>query len=633
MKPLASELALGANFMQDGSCSFLVWAPSAREVALQIACPRPCQIQMMAIDDGYFHCVTSAAATGARYSYVLDGTKRRPDPTSRYQPDGVHGPSQVCCNSFQWTDSRWSGLPLADAVFYELHVGTFTPEGNLDAVINRLPGLKSLGITLIELMPIAQFPGDRNWGYDGVYPYAVQNSYGGPAALKRLVDACHGAGIGVALDVVYNHLGPEGNYLNDFGPYFTDHYKTPWGNAINFDDSYSNEVRRFFIENALYWISEFHIDALRLDAIHAIVDLSAKPFLEELTERVMELSLELGRKVHTIAENDRNDARSLAPREVGGIGLDSQWNDDFHHAVHALVTGERQGYYQDFGSIHDLAKACREGFVYSGQYSAFRRHSQGSSSADAPGYQFVVFGQNHDQVGNRAQGERLSQLVCFETLKLVAGITLLSPFLPLLFMGEEYGELSPFQYFVSHGDTDLVERVRQGRRKEFERFAWQGNVPDPASPDTFMRSKLHWGEREHGQHRILLSFYAELLRLRKSISALSNPSKAMSKVEVFEPDALIVERWHNQDRVVIFYNFGASPISVCYSLLSGTWERKLDSSEEKWDGTRSLAPASLQGSDQVSFDVQAHSFVLFRLCQRGCDSARLVSEKSFTRME
>lgn len=614
----ASELALGANLMDDGACSFLVWAPQAKDVKLQVSAPHPAQVQMAAIDNGYFHCVTLAPA-GSQYRYVLDGHKERPDPASKFQPDGVHGPSQVCANSFEWTDAHWNGLPLTDAVFYELHVGTFTPAGTLDAIIDRIPSLKSLGITLIELMPIAQFPGDRNWGYDGVYPFAVQNSYGGPDALKRLVNACHREGLGLALDVVYNHLGPEGNYLNDFGPYFTDHHKTPWGNALNFDDSHSDEVRRFFLENALYWISEFHVDALRLDAIHAIVDLSAKRFLEELTERVAELSLRTGRKVHIIAENDRNDARSLARPEVGGFGLDSQWNDDFHHSLHALVTGERDGYYQDFGSIHDLAKACREGFVYSGQYSRFRRRRQGSPSIETPCYQFVAFSQNHDQVGNRAQGDRLSQIVCFETLKLIAGVVLLSPFIPLLFMGEEYGERSPFQYFVSHGDLDLIEKVRQGRRSEFEHFAWKGDIPDPAAPQTFTNSKLHWEERECAGHRTLLSFYTELLRLRKTMAALSNPSKSNTKVSVLEPATLIMERWRDEARAAIFFNFAESPSSINHSLPAGTWQKQLDSSDERWNGPRSLAPESVHAAHQVTFDLSGRSFALFSLGQEGAD--------------
>jgi maltooligosyltrehalose trehalohydrolase len=612
-EPLPSELAIGAN-VSDGCCSFLVWAPRAQSVELQIEQPSRREVQMAPLGQGYFHCLTPVAPGTTRYFYLLDEQKKRPDPASRYQPEGVHGPSQVCCSSFDWTDEDWTGLALTDAVIYELHVGTFTAEGTLDAVVDRLPSLRSLGITLIELMPIAQFPGGRNWGYDGVYPYAVQNSYGGPQALKRLVDACHGQGIGVALDVVYNHLGPEGNYLNDFGPYFTDRYTTPWGNAINFDDAYSDHVRRYFIENALYWISGFHVDALRLDAIHAIVDSSAKPFLQELTERVVELSLRLGRKVHIIAENDRNDARSLAPVEMGGFGVDSQWNDDFHHALHSLVTGERDGYYQDFGTIDHLAKAYREGFVYSGEYSAFRHRRQGTSSADVPCYQFVVFSQNHDQVGNRAQGERLSQLACFETLKLIAGVVLLSPYIPLLFMGEEYGESSPFQYFVSHEDLDLVEKIRQGRRKEFEHFAWQDDIPDPASPQTFLNSKLRWEERGDGQHRTLLSFYTELLKLRRSMPALSNPSKATMRVMVFQPDALIIERWCNGERALLFYNFGKELISIHEpASRAGNWMKSLESSDKKWDGPGCLAPESLNGDGQRSVEVRGRSFALFRL--------------------
>ena len=617
---LSSDLPLGANLTEDGSCSFLVWAPRAKAVTLEIeTAPRPCRTEMAPLDNGYFHCVARLETDTQRYFYVLDGEKKRPDPASKYQPEGVHGPSQIPCNRFSWTDSAWSGLHLNDAVFYELHVGTFTPEGTFDAIIDRLSELKSLGITLIELMPVAQFPGDRNWGYDGVYPYAVQNSYGSPCALKRLVDACHELGIGVTLDVVYNHLGPEGNYLSDFGPYFTDRYSTPWGNAINFDGPDSDEVRRFFLDNALYWITEFHIDALRLDAIHAIVDLSARRFLEELTERVSELSLRLGRKMHIIAENDRNDARALGSRDVGGFGLDSQWNDDFHHSIHALVTGERDGYYQDFGSLDHLAKACRGSFVYSGQYSAFRRRHHGSSSADTPCYQFVVFSQNHDQVGNRAKGDRLTTLVCFETLKLVAGVVLLSSFLPLLFMGEEYGETAPFQYFVSHGDADLIEEVREGRRREFEHFAWGAALPDPASPDTFARCKLNWEQRNHEPHRTLFALYAELLRLRKTVPALANPSKANCKVASVDPDILIIERWHETDRLVLFYNFGENPICVHHCFAPGLWEQQLDSSDEKWGGSRRSAPSFLQGADPTTLEMPRRSFTLYRLSPRGAD--------------
>ena len=613
-EPLAAELPLGAHILADDVCSFLVWAPRVTDMKLQIEGPQPCQIQMPSIDQDYFHC-TASVPSGTRYFYLLDGQKKRPDPASRYQPEGVHGPSQVCGDSFEWTDLSWAGLPLTDAVFYELHVGTFTPEGNLDAIIPRLPSLRSLGVTMIELMPLAQFPGERNWGYDGVYPYAVQNSYGGPEALKRLVNACHNLEIGVALDVVYNHLGPEGNYLNDFGPYFTDRYKTPWGDAINFDGAGSDEVRRFFMENAFYWISEFHVDALRLDAVHAIIDVSAKRFLEELTERVAEFSLRLGRKVHIVAENDRNDARSLSPIEAGGFGFDSQWNDDFHHAVRALLTGERAGYYQDFGTISHLEKACRDGFVYSGQYSEFRRSRHGSSSAETPCYQFIVFSHNHDQVGNRAQGDRLSQILCFEAQKLVAGLVLLSPFIPLLFMGEEYGETAPFQYFVNHEDPRLLENVRQGRRREFSHFAWQAEIPDPASLDTFLRSKLHWELREQGQHRTLLSYYTELLRIRREMPALSSPSKDRNKVKVYEPEALIIERWNETRRAVLFFNFGRDPVSIRSSLLPGTWERCFDSSDKKWDGHGSISPPLLEASSRAALSLRGYSFALFGLTQ------------------
>src|SRR5487761_1019672 len=555
MPDAPSGLALGATPLNDGSCSFLVWAPFAQQMELQIEEPTSRRIPMEQLERGYFHCSAAAVRPGTKYTYRLNETKQRPDPASRHQPLGVHGPSQVYCPRFPWSDWHWKGIALPSAVFYEIHVATFTPAGTFDAIIPRLPALKSLGITMLELMPVAQFPGDRNWGYDGVYPYAVQNSYGGPEGLKRLANACHEVGLGLALDVVYNHLGPEGNYFGDFGPYFTDHYRTPWGNAINFDGPHSDEVRRFFIENALYWISEFHVDALRFDAIHAIIDASAKSFLEELTSRVHEFAARAGRTVHLIAENDRNDARTVKSQDAGGYGFDAQWNDDFHHALHSLVTSERNGYYEDFGSIHDLAKAYSEGFVYSGQYSHFRRRRHGNSSRDIASHRFLVSSQNHDQVGNRAEGERLSQIAPFETLKLIAGAVLLSPFIPLLFMGEEYADSSPFQYFVSHGDEGLIHSVREGRRKEFERFKWQDSVPDPQFPATFTRSKLHWDQRTHGQHATLLSFYTHLLKLRRTVAALSHLDKQTSRVTAFDPSALIIERWHDADRVVIAFNF------------------------------------------------------------------------------
>lgn len=481
------NVSLGATYLGDGRCRFRVWAPLADSVAVHIVAPRERLEPLARGERGYYYGELEGVEPGNLYLYLLDGRKERPDPASRYQPQGVHGPSQVVDpHAFAWSDSCWFGPAQQELIFYELHVGTFTLEGTFDAMIPHLEGLRELGVTAVELMPVAQFPGSRNWGYDGVYPFAVQNSYGGPEGLMRLVDACHRCGLAVFLDVVYNHLGPEGNYLGDFGPYFTDRYRTPWGLALNFDGADSDEVRRFFIENALYWLTEFHIDGFRLDAIHAITDKGALPFLEELAAAVHRRAERLGRRVYVIGESDLNDPRVIQPRVVGGYGLDGQWSDDFHHALHSLLTGERSGYYQDFGKLVHLARAFREGYVYTGQYSAYRRRQHGDWPRLCDACQFVVFAQNHDQVGNRARGERLSTLVSFDGLKLAAGMVLLSPFVPLLFMGEEYGETAPFLYFTSHSDPTLVEAVRKGRLEEFAAFGCEDEVPDPQDEATFL---------------------------------------------------------------------------------------------------------------------------------------------------
>ena len=457
---MVDKRGLGAIYLGDGRCSFRVWAPRAQQVEVRIVAPGQRIIPLRRDERGYHEVVAESVDPGTRYFYRLDGESERPDPASRFQPEGVHGPSQVVDSRFSWGDAGWFGLPLRDYIIYELHVGTFTGEGTFAAVVTHLEQLKELGITVLELMPVAQFPGSRNWGYDGTYPFAVQNSYGGPDGLKHLVSACHQRGLAVVLDVVYNHLGPEGNYLGDFAPYFTDRYRTPWGPAVNFDGAHSDEVRRFFIENALSWVTEFHVDGLRIDAVHAILDFSAKPFLQELAEAVHAQAERLNRRIYLIPESDLNDTRLIRAPEVGGFGLDAQWNDDFHHALHTLLTGERTGYYEDFGEIRHLVKGFREGFVYSGEYSPYRRRRHGNSSRSLPAHRFVVFAQNHDQVGNRLRGDRLSHLVSLEALKLAAGVILLSPFIPLLFMGEEYGEIAPFEYFVSHSDPGLIEAVR-----------------------------------------------------------------------------------------------------------------------------------------------------------------------------
>ncbi len=606
------EPAVGAWYLGEARCRFRLWAPFAQSVEVHLLTPHPHCVPMARKARGYYEAVIDSVEPGTLYLFRLDGSRDRPDPASRFQPQDVHGPSQVVDRHFEWDEGFWCGIPLRYYILYELHVGTFTPEGTFDAVIPYLPELKTLGVTAVELMPIAQFPGSRNWGYDGVYPFAVHNSYGGPEGLKRLVQACHRQGLAVVLDVVYNHLGPEGNYLSDYGPYFTDRYKTPWGAALNFDGAYSDEVRRFFIDNALYWVTEFHIDALRLDAIHAIVDHSAQPFLEELGLALHARAEALNRRIYAIAESALNDTRVIRPRELGGYALDAQWNDDFHHALRVLLTGNRDGYYQDFGRLQQLAKAFREGFVYTGEYSGYRQRRHGNASRAIPAQQFVVFAQNHDQVGNRMLGERLGQLVSFEALKLAASVVLFSPFIPLLFMGEEYGEAAPFQYFISHLDRQLVEAVRQGRRQEFASFAWQGEPPDPQSIATFQRCQLDHRLRRQGQHRVLLAFYQELIRLRKGLPALACLSNEQMEVWSLETQQLLcLERRCHEQEVYVMFHFGKSPTSIHLPLSTGRWQKCLDSADERWQGPGSSTVAELDSNGDISLLLAPEACVLF----------------------
>jgi maltooligosyltrehalose trehalohydrolase len=607
---------LGAMCESDGRCHFLVWAPYAEKVEVSFVGPQMGIVPLEKRDRGYHHVVTSANP-GARYYYRLDGDKQRPDPASRFQPLGVHGPSEIVDSRFNWRDDDWQGTPLEDYVIYELHVGTFTPQGTFDAVIDYLDDLKRLGITAVELMPVAQFPGSRNWGYDGTYPFAVQNSYGGPRDLKALIDACHERSLAVVLDVVYNHLGPEGNYLADFGPYFTDRYRTPWGKSINFDNAHSDEVRRFFIDNALYWVTEFHIDALRLDAIHAIFDQSAFPFLEELGVAVREHAERLHRKIQVIPESDLNDPRVVTKREFGGFGLDAQWNDDLHHALHTLLTHETSGYYQDFGALHDLATAFREGYVYSGEYSAYRQRRHGRPPTRLDAQQFVVFAQNHDQVGNRMLGDRLSQVVDFSALKLAAGTVLLSPFVPLLFMGEEYGETAPFQYFVSHSDQDLIAATRKGRREEFAAFGWQGEVPDPQDEATFLRSKLNHELTHQPQHAMLEEFYRELIRLRRCHASLHCLCKENIEVRGWEADkVLLLERWSGEDRICVILTFAPVRTLLPLSVSVGRWRKILDSEENRWGGGGTNLPDEVESEGEVRLTLNPQSLAVFVLVER-----------------
>jgi maltooligosyltrehalose trehalohydrolase len=567
-------------------------------------------------ENGYFAAFVKGLAAGARYYYSLGGGRLRPDPVSRYQPEGVHGPSEVINpDQFLWEDDGWEGIPIEEMVLYEIHTGTFTPDGTFESVISPLDYLKDeLGVTAIELMPVAQFPGERNWGYDGAYLFAPQNSYGGPAGLKSLVNASHRKGLAVILDVVYNHLGPEGNYLGDFGPYFTDRYRTPWGSAINFDGPWSDDVRRFVVENALYWVTEYHIDGLRIDAIHGIFDFSARHILEEIREAVHRQGKNLGRRIVVIAESSLNDVRVINPPSRGGYGFDGQWNDDFHHCLHTLLTGERNGYYEDFGEIHQIVKALREGFVYSGQYSSYRKRRHGNSSKHLPPSKFVLFSQNHDQVGNRFSGDRLSTLVSFEALKLAAGMVLLSPNIPLLFMGEEYGEEAPFQYFVSHFDPALIESVRKGRKEEFAAFGWGEAIPDPQDAATFLRSKIHPDLRRSGRHEILFRLYQQLIRLRKEIPALSCLDRKGIKVKALEKERVIlIERRYKEDRVICLFNLSDQPGKAEVRFEKSSWQRIFASASEEWGGAGALVPQSiLSAGSKVLFVLDGYAYALYR---------------------
>lgn len=558
---------------------FSVWAPFRNDVKLVTDSGT---YDMQKDELGYWRVNVPGVQT---YQYLLDNELLRPDPASRRQPEGVHGPSAVVNTDFNWTDQNWKGLKLSEMVIYEIHTGTFSPQQNFKGVISRLEYLRSLGVNAIEIMPVAQFPGSHNWGYDGVYPFAVHNTYG---ELKELVNAAHQYGIAVLLDVVYNHLGPEGNYFNDYGPYFTDKYKTPWGSAINFDDAYCDAVRAYYIQNALMWLEEFHVDGLRLDAVHAIWDCSAKHFIEELTSVVPPDKV-------LIAEIDYNSPRYITSREKGGYGMHGQWIDEFHHALHSLLTKEVNGYYADFGGLAPLAKSFRDSYVFTGQYSTVRKRNFGVMPANDYD-QFVVFAQNHDQTGNRMLGERLSALVSFEAQKLAAAVLLLSPHVPLLFMGEEYGEKNPFQYFTSHSDEALIAAVRKGRKEEFASFSWEGEVPDPQAASTFNNSMLTWNL----EGSVLLEFYRYLIALRKTRRALLNTARDSVFVQV-DGLVLAVERHGNGDRLLLLFNFGDAVTSYKDTRVL---EKKFDSAAAIWNGPGTLQEElSLQPLSAVIYEI------------------------------
>jgi maltooligosyltrehalose trehalohydrolase len=530
-----------------------VWAPQARSVDLVHGDTR---VAMTRGAGGWWSAASPEA--DADYAFSIDGGPPRPDPRSPWQPHGPHGPSRRVDHSrFAWTDAGWRPPALADGLVYEMHVGTFSPEGTFDGAAQRLDHLAALGVTHLELMPVVEGPGRRGWGYDGVDLYAPHHAYGGPDGLKRLVDACHARGLAVLVDVVYNHLGPSGNYLGELGPYFTSRHLTPWGTAVNLDGADSDEVRRFFLDNAVMWLRDDHADGLRLDAVHALHDESAVHFLEELASVVASLERELGRRLVLVAESDLNDPRLLRPAAQGGYGLHAQWNDDFHHALHGVLTGERTGYYEDFGAMADLAKAFRNAYVYDGRYSVHRGRRHGRPPDGLSGHAFFAYMQTHDQIGNRARGERSTHLLSPGRLRIAAALVLLSPFVPMLFQGEEWGARTPFPYFTDHDDPVLGESVREGRRREFAAFGWRPDeIPDPQAESTFALARLDWTEPAREPHASLLAWHRDLVRLRRETPRLRDGDRARVHVRFDEAG-----RWIDIERgpITLAANLAAEP--------------------------------------------------------------------------
>ena len=598
-----TQAGIGAVHLGGDSTLFRIWSPGNEPMQVRLLGAGDRTIDLDGDAHGYHTAIATDVPPGTRYLCRFpDGTELA-DPASRWQPDGVHGPSAVVDLSFDWTDADWKPPALADFIIYELHVGTFSPEGTFAGVAQRLDYLRTLGINAIELMPIAQFSGSRNWGYDGVFPFAVQNTYGGPTALLQLVDACHAHGIAVILDLVYNHLGPEGCVLDRFGPYFNSRYRTPWGSALNFDGAYSDDVRFYFLENARQWLRDFHIDALRLDAIHAIHDMSAYPFLAELADCAHQDARSAARRAWLIAESDLNDPRILCPTAAYGYGLDAQWLDDFHHALHTLLTGESDGYYADFGGVDHLARCFRDGFTYTGQYSVYRRRRHGGRPRHPRGDQFIVSLQNHDQIGNRAEADRISTLADFEALKLGAAVVLLSPFIPLLFMGEEYGETRPFPYFVSHADLALVDAVRNGRAQEFADFHWSNEPPDPQADHTFTSAVLDFDTTDP-RRAAILRLYRELIRLRTTLRLGGQALNSFSVDADEERRTLAI----TGRQTLLVCSFRNEPALV--PAREGAWAKLFDSADAAWNGPGASARDTVKEGDFI--DVRPWNAVLYQ---------------------
>lgn len=541
---------------------FGVWAPRADKAAVRIG--EKSYAMTVADDRGWWSAKVEDAGPGTDYAFLLnDDPTPYPDPRAMWMPNGVHSASRVYDGGeFAWSDERWQAPPLSSAILYEMHVGTFTQEGTFDGASTKLAHLVELGVTHIEIMPVAEFPGDFGWGYDGVALFAVRQAYGGPDGLKRLVNACHARGLAVLLDVVYNHFGPVGNYTSKFGPYLTNNHCTPWGDAVNLEFAQSDQVRRFFCDNALMWMEEYHIDGLRLDAVHEFVDRSAIHFMEQLAREVEELSTRLGRRLVLVAESDLNDPRVVRQREANGYGMNAQWNDDFHHALFTVLdpNGEGKGYYSDFGSMERLAKALTQVFVYDGIYSPYRRRVHGRRVEGLSTHHFVGFIQNHDQVGNRATGDRLEHIIGLDQAKAALGLVMTAPFLPLLFQGEEFAASTPFQYFAHHEDEQMARSVSEGRKREFTAFGWRPeDVPDPDSRETFERSKLKWDEVQNGTHAEMMDWCKRLIALRRGSAALNDGEPGQTKVRYDE-----AKRWLVMDRgqVRVMCNLGSTAVEL-----------------------------------------------------------------------
>lgn len=566
---------------KNGLCHFCVWAPLARSMEIHILGDSPKVLPLTRNEKGYWQSAPTAVEPGTDYKINADHNLR-PDPASAHQPDGPHGPSRTVDHSrYDWQHKTPEPIELKDYILYELHVGTFTPEGTFEAAAQKLDYLKHLGVNAIEIMPVAQFPGERNWGYDGTHIFAVQNSYGGPDGLKYFVDQAHKRGMAVVLDVVYNHFGPEGNYMWGICPYTNPAYHTPWGDALNFDASGSDEFRQYLVDNTLFWFEHYRIDALRLDAVHGIFDFGATHFLSQLCDSTKRFCRENNTTRYLIAESDLNDVTVITDREKRGWGMHAQWCDDFHHCLHTLLTGESDGYYKDFGSIEQMAKSFKQAVVYDGVYSKDRNRTHGNAQTGTTPDQYVVFSQNHDQTGNRMSGERLISLAGFEAAKLAAAAVLLSPFTPLLFMGEETAQQTPFYYFISHTDEQLVEAVRKGRVEEFKRFEHKAPPPDPQDEKTFSESKIKWDILDQTHPQAMFKLYKTLIKTRREI--LPHLTRGAIKTSI-EEQTLLIEYTGGY---VLALNFAKTPFAVPFSDSAQTI---IYTADAMWAGTEDATP-------------------------------------------